>query len=298
MKVLEKSMVERAESSQRVWKVIQFPLTRMVIATLFVTIGVATAQLVIGMFGAAVAAPADLILSILIALLTTCFSYRFYVQWIEKRQVTELRTKGMFRELITGLSIGSAIVSIVIGILWILGSYHLSGLNPWVVLIPAAAANVPSGFVQEILFRGILFRITEESLGTWIAMMISTLLFGSIHAFSSNATVLSTLSIMLEAGILLTGAYILTKRLWLAIGIHIAWDFAIDGIFGIGTSALSTKTLHGLLQGKLVGNDLLTGGIQGVEASLVAVLLSLAVGCFLTWFAWRGNKFVAKSNHL
>jgi len=287
-------MLEKGKTTHKLWTIIQFPLTRIILAALFVIIGVITTQLVIGLFGTDITAPAVSILSITIALLAIYFSYRIYVQWIEKRLVTEFSSNGAVKELAIGLLIGFGIVVTVIGILWMLGSYQVLGFNPWLVLLPAVVANVPSGFVQEILFRGTLFRITEESLGTWIAMIISALLFGIIHAFSANATVLSTLSIMLEAGILLTAAYILTKRLWLAIGIHIAWDFAIDGIFGIGTSTLSVQPLHGLLQGSLIGNELLTGGAQGVEASIIAVLVSLTVGCFLSWRAWRNNKFVPR----
>jgi membrane protease YdiL (CAAX protease family) len=260
---------------------------------LFVITGVAAAQLIIGLFGEPAATPAISILSIFIALLAVYLSYRLYVRWIEKRQDVELAASGAIQELASGMLIGFGIVTTVMIILWALGSYQVFGLNPWLILIPAAAANIPSGFVQEILFRGILLRITEETLGTWIALAVSALLFGLVHIFSSGATLFSTLSIVLEAGILLGAAYLLTKRLWLAIGIHIAWDFAVDGIFGVGSTALSGKPMQGILQARLTGMDLLSGGTHGVEASVVAIIVTLIFGCFLTWAAWRRKKFVS-----
>ena len=282
----------------RLGKIIHFPLTRIVLSVLFVIIGVSGTQLVIGLLGTATASPAISMFSIFIALLAVYFAYRLYVQWIEKRQVTELSANGAIQELFSGMLIGFGIITTVIGILWALGSYQMKGLNPWLVLIPAAAANIPSGFVQEILFRGILLRITRESLGAWIALALSSVLFGLIHIFSAGANLFSTLSIMLEAGLLLGAAYILTQKLWLAIGIHIAWDFAIDGIFGVGSSALADKPINGLFQARLVGMDLLSGGTHGVEASVVAILVTLVAGGFLTWLAWRSKKFVDEDRNL
>jgi membrane protease YdiL (CAAX protease family) len=286
------SKTESINIESILWKVIQFPLTRIVLAAVFVTLGVVVTQLVISQFGSLASSPAISMLSIVIALVAVYISYRLSVQWIEKRQVTELSANGAVKEFCLGLLLGSGIITTVIGVLWKLGIYQVSGFNPWLVLLPAASANIPSGFVQEILFRGILFRITEESLGTWIAMIISSMLFGLIHIFSVGATVFSTVSIMLEAGTLLATAYILTKRLWLAIGIHIGWDFAIDGIYGVGSSALSGSHMHGLLQARLIGSDLLTGGQFGVEVSIIAFAIALSVGAFLTVKARNTGKFI------
>lgn len=276
------------DSQNKLGKIIQFPLTRIFLAILLVILGVIAAQLTIGLLSKSLAmTPVVSILSILIALFCVYFSYWLYVRWIEKRRLAELSANGAVQELTIGLLIGFGIIATVIGTLSMLGSYQIRGKNSWWVLLPAAVANIPSGFVQEILFRGIILRNFEERMDTWIALAISAVLFGLIHVFSANATVLSTLSIMLEGGILLAAAYLLTKRLWLAIGIHITWDLSIDGIFGIGMSAISGKSIPGLLQARLVGSDLLTGSNHGVEGSLVTFVIALMAGCILTWLALR-----------
>jgi membrane protease YdiL (CAAX protease family) len=274
------------------WKIIHFPLTRIVLGVLFVMVGAAIAQLILRLFGDSTPTYARSLLSILIAVVIVYFAYGLYVHWIENRLVTELSRNGAIRELGMGMLVGFGIIATAIGILWMIGSYQVQGVNRWLVLLPALVANIPSAFVQEILFRGILFRITEESLGTWLAMGISALLFGLIHVFSANATVFSTLAIALEAGILLAAAYVLRRRLWLPIGIHIAWDFAVDGIFGVGSSALSGKAIQGLLQANLVGPELLTGSRYGVEVSVITLVLALFIGIFLTWLARREGKFL------
>jgi membrane protease YdiL (CAAX protease family) len=151
-----------------------------------------------------------------------------------------------------------------------------------------------AGFVQELIFRAVIYRITEEWLGTWWALGISAILFGLIHLTSSGATIFSTISVALQAGILFAAAYALTHRLWLALGIHMAWDFANDGIFGVGIAGQSGESLHGLLHAKLIGSELFTGGTFGIEASIVSLVVVLLVGVFMLWKAPKGRIQMAQ----
>lgn len=147
-----------------------------------------------------------------------------------------------------------------------------------------------SAYTEELLFRGILLRILEEFLGTWIALLGSSALFALIHAANPNATLFSVVAIFLEAGILLGAAYILTRRLWLAIGIHFAWNFTQAGIFGVNVSGTS---LGGLLDSELSGPALLSGGRFGIETSVFAVVLCLGVGIALVVLAHRKGRIQA-----
>ena len=46
-------------------------------------------------------------------------------------------------------------------------------------ILPTLATAIAAGYVEEVVFRGVLFRIIEESLGTWIALALTSLMFGS-----------------------------------------------------------------------------------------------------------------------
>jgi hypothetical protein len=140
-----------------------------------------------------------------------------------------------------------------------------------------------SAFAQELIFRAAIYRITEEWLGTWWAVAISALLFGLIHLTSAGATLFGAAAVALQAGILLAAAYALTHRLWLALGLHTLWDFANDGVFGVGIAGQSGQSLHGVLQASLQGPSLFTGGTLGVEASIVSLVIILITGIFMLW---------------
>lgn len=198
--------------------------------------------------------------------------YVALVRSLENRAVTELDPKKS-PEVLTGLLLGALLFSTTIGILWLLGSYKVEGTGPMTALLGTAAAAALGGIGEEILLRGVVYRITEELVGTWGSLAISALLFGLLHLPNPNATLIGALAIALEAGILLAAAYLVTRRLWLAIGLHIGWNFTQGGIFGVAISGHEAK---GLLHGTLIGPDWLSGGAFGAEASPVAVAVCLA----------------------
>jgi membrane protease YdiL (CAAX protease family) len=88
---------------------------------------------------------------------------------------------------------------------------------------------------------------------------------------------------------MLGAAYVLTRRLWLPIGIHAAWNFTQGGIFSVAVSGGKTT---GLLEATLTGPEWLTGGAFGAEASVVAMVLCTALGVWLLVLAARHGRFI------
>ncbi len=218
-----------------------------------------------------------------------CGIYAVYVRLIERRPVSEFSGHAALAEFGSGLLVGSLLFCLVMLALWILGALEITGMNPWLLLFPPLLGALLAGFMEEILIRGILFRIIEESLGTWIAMAVSAVIFGLLHIFNPGATLVSTIAIALEAGILLAAVYAYTRRLWMVIALHAAWNFTEGGIFGANVSGGSA---HGLFISQFHGSALLTGGKFGPEASLPAVLICLAAGIVFLMLAYRQGNFV------
>jgi membrane protease YdiL (CAAX protease family) len=133
--------------------------------------------------------------------------------------------------------------------------------------------------MEELLFRGFVFRVLRDVTGMWIALAISAALFGFLHAANPGATAFSSVAIALEAGVLLAVAYAATNRLWLPIGIHAGWNYAEGTIFGTAVSGGVVKSTF--LHATLTGNSLWTGGAFGVEASIVAIPVCLAAAALL-----------------
>jgi len=276
------------------WKAVLLPVGRIVLAILMVGGAVAVAQVVVktlkGVLSLGGLVPAVYYLAYLIvSVLVAYFVYRAYVRLIEKRAVPELSRDGAPKEFSIGMLVGLGLVFVVVGLLWLLGCYHVTGVGVWTTVFVILANDGAGAFVEEVLLRGVVFRISEERLGTWIAIGISVLIFALLHLASANATVTSVVVVGIEGGVLLSAAYVLTRRLWLAIGIHFAWDFAQDYVFGLGRSA------DGLVRAQLTGPGLLSGGSAGIEGSILALILCLLVSAFLLVRSARKGNIVRPS---
>ncbi len=276
------------------WKALLGPLGRIVLATLLVLAAVAAAQVAVkllkGMLSLGGAAPAlYYLVYLLVSVLVCYFVYRAYVRLVEKRPVTELSVARAPGELGIGTLVGLGLVAVVVGTLWVLGSYAIAGVNSLAVVFVWLANDGAGAFVEEVVLRGVVFRITEERLGTWVALAISVVLFALLHLASPGATLTSIVVVGVEGGVLLSAAYVLTRRLWLPIGIHFGWDFSQDAIFGLGKGA------KGLMDGTLSGPVWLSGGSAGIEGSVVALLLGVVVGAYLLVRAGRQGNLLAPS---
>ncbi len=216
--------------------------------------------------------------------------YTALVRLIERRPVTELALPGMGRELGIGLLIGAGLYTACILILMAFDIYKVEGLNPVSYLLPAIALPLSSGIFEELLFRGVLFRIVEEWLGSWISLVVSSLVFGLVHLMNPASTLLGAIFISVEAGIMLAAAYMLTRRLWMSMGFHIAWNYTQSGIFSGTVSGGYTDP--GLVKPIIDGPLLLTGGAFGVESSVIAFLLCTATGVILLIMAARRGRIV------
>jgi membrane protease YdiL (CAAX protease family) len=216
-------------------------------------------------------------------LLAMDLSYRLFVRVVERRAPAEIGGRGAVREAAAGALIGAGLFSAVIGVLALLGCYQVAGAHGWTAAVPAFAASVGAAYSEELLLRAILLRLLEEWVGSGWALAISAVLFGLLHWANPHSTPLSIASIAC-AGFLLGAAYLLTRRLWLAAGLHFAWNFTQGGIFGV---AISGHQLPGLLDGRLACAPALSGGAFGVEGSALAVAVCLLGGLALLRLAAR-----------
>jgi membrane protease YdiL (CAAX protease family) len=204
--------------------------------------------------------------------------YVLYVRVVERRALFEFSLPGAPKEIAIGLALGTVLFSATIGIIWMLGYYTVTAVRaPTALLAPLGIALV-TAIPEEILFRGVVFRIAEEGIGSVGALVLSSVLFGAAHLANPHATILSGVAIALEAGLLLGAAFMSTRRLWLPIGLHAAWNFTQAGIFGV---AVSGRTVDGLLTSQLSGPALVSGGAFGAETSLPAVIVCVLAGCVL-----------------
>jgi uncharacterized protein len=223
-------------------------------------------------------------------LIPVLLGYLILVRLIERRRIRELSARAIPTYGLVGLIGGAVLFSLVVGVLYLLGSYHVIGTDPQVDWLPGVlVAGIGAGIGEEIIARGVIFRIVEEGLGTWLALVISALFFGGAHIFNPGATLWSSAAIAIEAGLLLAMIYHVTRSLWTCIGLHAGWNIMQGTVYGIPVSGGASK---GWLISNRTGPDWLSGGVFGAEASVVALLACSLVTLALLVVALRRGSIV------
>jgi len=256
-------------------RILLFPLTRIVLYVVAIAGGLFVLQILIGTLGSTAPDGIGAWLSVLLGLPVAHGVYLGLVRLVERRDPREVELAGAAGEVARGVLAGAGIFTLIVAVLWLAGAYEVVGVNPPGAMTAALLVSLVSGYVEELLFRGVLFRIVEESLGSWLALGISSGLFGLAHVFNPNATWVSTAAIVVEAGVLLGAVYMVTQRIWFAAGMHFAWNMTQGGVFGI---AVSGADVGGLLEPRLSGPQWLSGGAFGAEVSVVAMVVGQVAG--------------------
>ena len=271
-------------------RIVDYPLVAMVLAVLLVilcfTAGMLIAQFLVPPIpGFTIPMKFDLV-SIPILLL----AYYFVIGRMGEHPHNDYRDRQWLRRLVIGLAAGLAIFSVAVAVAAALGVYRVVGQGDLSGFVPALLASAIFPAVsEELVFRGILFRWMEEWGGSWVALLVTSALFGAAHLMNPNASAIAAVGIAFEAGVMLGAAYMLTRSLWLPMGIHAAWNFAQGEIYDIPVSG---TPVHGMVDARLCCNPLLTGGGFGLEASVIAIVVATAFGLWLLWLAIRKGELV------
>ncbi|WP_030831282.1 CPBP family intramembrane glutamic endopeptidase [Streptomyces hygroscopicus] len=234
-------------------------------------------------------------LSLLLGGVTAVLSvvvYRWVVGRTERRPVTELAREGARGSLLRGLVIGVAMFGCVIANLYVYGAYEVHGFGSLTGAIGLVGFMTGAAVTEELMFRGLLFRLVERGLGTYIALVLSGVVFGAAHLLNKDATLLGAAAIAIEAGGMLAAAYAATRSLWLPIGLHFGWNFAESGIFG--TEVSGNGDTHGLMDASTSGAELITGGEFGPEGSVYSVLFGALLTIAFLWLARRRGHIVPR----
>lgn len=183
------------------------------------------------------------------------------------------------RDSLVGFGVGGAILAAAVAVL------AMAGTARWVADEGSAteyAATLASALftfgvaaaAEEAVFRGYPFQAAVQGLGAWPATIIASALFALAHGSNDNVTWVGLANIFL-AGIMLSVAYLRTRSLWFATGVHLGWNWVMSTLLDFPVSGLQLDTP--LYSARETGADWWTGGAFGPEAGLAATL-AIAAG--------------------
>ena len=281
--------IEAAEKP--LWKrIIEFPLVAMLIAMVIVIICFAAALLIGQYLVPPIPGLTREMTFDLIAIPILILAYKLVIRRLGERPRDDYRDPLALRHLGLGLGAGFLVFSLAVGIAALFGVYRITGEGSLAGL-PAAliAAAIFPAINEELIFRGILFRWIEEFGGSWLALLLTSVFFGAAHLMNPHASAIAAIGIAFEAGVMLGAAYMLTRSLWLPMGLHAAWNFTQGSIYDIPVSGTPA---NGVVEAELNGPPLLTGNGFGLEASLIAIVIATLFGLWLLSLAIRRGQLM------
>lgn len=225
-------------------------------------------------------------------LLAALGGYVAWVRWRERRPVTELHPRPV-RVLVGGAG-GALLVALPIALLFALGAYEWVQVRPLSPALAGIAVLIGiAATLEELVYRGLLFRVLERAWGTAAALALQAVVFAVGHLENLENGPTSQLAGLLLSvtlvGLLWAALFVLTRNLWVAAANHAAWNFTIL-LSGVPLSGIEDWRALAPLETRYAAPDWLTGGRFGPESSLLVIATTtVAVALLLRRARRRGE---------
>jgi len=229
----------------------------------------------------------------LISITVTVFLSR---RLLDRRSITSLGLdikQKIWQDLFTGILFAGIMLGIVFIIEWLFGFLTIEGFawgfQSWRVILKGTLGSailfIMTGWIEELQFRGYYLQNLADGINITWAVVLSSLWFAAMHLLNPNAS-LQIIPGLFVSGLIFAYSYLRTRQLWLAIGIHIGWNFFEGTIYGFQVSGLE---IYRLTIQNVQGPELITGGGFGPEAGLV-LFPAIAIGFLMIYFYTKNRK--------
>ena len=191
------------------------------------------------------------------------------------------------RDLIGGTAIGVAAVAFAVAIATAAGGLRFTFIGNDMLLaagrsfLTAGVLLFVAALAEEAAFRGYPLQTLTRAGLMWLGVILTSVPFGFVHLWNPNVVPGITFANTVIAGLWFGVAYLKTRSLWLPLGLHWGWNWALGSVFGIPISGVRFFS-NPILRGDDVGPAWLTGGHYGIEGG-VAGTAALIVFTLLIW---------------
>lgn len=226
-------------------------------------------------------------ISLILSLVVGWFCGRF-IEGLPYRALGAGLSKYWLKNLLLGSAIGTGTVVAAIVIAVVGGGLSLSfNADTSAAIIKTLVFSfivfgIAAAF-EEAFFRGYILQTFSRAGLAWPAIVLTSLAFAAVHFDNPSANWISTVNTAI-AGIWFGVAYLKTRDLWFAFGLHFMWNWVQGSIFGVEVSGLKDIMKAPLLKETDSGPGWLTGGDYGIEAS-IACTVALVASTLLIHFA-------------
>ena len=193
--------------------------------------------------------------------------------------------RGWLRDLFFGFVIGFVALVIAVAIAIKGLKFSIGDISsPLIIrsMISSGALLFLAALAEEAMFRGYGLQTLTRAKLAWLGVLLTSVPFALVHLSNPNVVPGVTFANTALAGIWLAAAYLRTRSLWLPLGVHWSWNWALGWFFGLPISGINLVS-DPFLSPQDTGPQWLTGGNYGIEGGVACTIALILV----TLFLWR-----------
>ena len=222
-----------------------------------------------------------------------------YWKRIEKRKLSEMGvTKGV-SGWFTGAGIGALLIFVSVFAIMMTGTIKFGGFSADVnvtMLLLLFGGYAVQGAAEEFLSRGLTFCGLKDRVSLPVAVGANALVFTLPHLSSMSGSdpqlIISGIINLAVISCLFSFITLRTESIWAACGLHSLWNFSLNCVLGLTVSGMEAP--GSVINMRAAGENLLNGGIYGIEASIVTALILTAASVMM----WRSYKNCKKNREV
>lgn len=218
-----------------------------------------------------------------------------YWKLIEKKHLSEMGLTKQFGNYFIGLIGGVLLLAVSVIVIILTGNIEYQGIfenADILVIVLLIGGFIIQGATEEILCRGIVLHALKEKTSTWIAIVVSTIMFVVPHLSSlfEGEIIYGIIGVvnLVLISVIFSLLTIRFKSIWAACGLHSFWNAILYSVLGLNLSG-NDETVTAIFNMKSVGENIWNGGEYGIEASLITSIV-LASATTLIWYMNRRRK--------
>lgn len=203
-------------------------------------------------------------------------AYYLFTRFYQKKEFNDFNLKDATKDSLKGLLLGFGSMSATVGLLALLGYYQFHHFNNLTAFLPTLAFIFGAAILEEIIFRGLIFKELEAWKGPITALLVSAIIFQIPHFMNSHTGVLPALLGVLF-GLTVGLMYAYKRTLWMPILFHFGWNI-VQPVFGTTLSGVEEFTA--LTTARLEGPQLFIGSKFGLEVSIFSFLSLILISIY------------------
>lgn len=167
----------------------------------------------------------------------------------------------------------------VISVFILFGGYFKTAALPnWeLIMINIFYGSFAAGFVEELVFRGVILNLLSIRWNRWIGGSVTSLIFASMHIIGRKLSAISILQLLIActlAGIMFVLIETEQRTIWNNAVIHSIWNLVTSALVAVNVTFKNDALITFIPNNK---SFLYTGGDFGIESSLIALVAYLIV---------------------